>query len=198
MLHLCLKLYLLQIKSKNWYHFVFTLFIYFALRVCLWSQLLKFYMHVCWYIVKSYLHRIKVACICESIRANRIEKLLQLWYIITDKSFAKNVYSLALWTHVRSLQTFKSDAPYPTLLMRSQNSVRNNKIVVIPNAFNKRVLSKLLLGRGDNLQLFISRLLKYEEWLYNIIDDKISFEFNSLGPSLYRGYEDSTYPHRDL
>ena len=26
----------------------------------------------------------------------------------------------------------------------------------------------LLIGRGDNLQLFISPLLKYEEWLYNI------------------------------
>ena len=39
----------------------------------------------------------------------------------------------------------------------------------------------LLVGRGDNLQLFISPLLKYEGWLYNIIDDK-SFEINSLEP----------------
>ena len=39
----------------------------------------------------------------------------------------------------------------------------------------------LLLGRGDNLQLFISPLLKYEGWLYNIIDDK-NFEINSLEP----------------
>ena len=36
-----------------------------------------------------------------------------------------------------------------------------------------------LIGKGDNLQLFISPLLKYEEWLYNIIDDK-NFEINSL------------------
>ena len=34
-------------------------------------------------------------------------------------------------------------------------------------------------GRGDNLQLFISTLLKHEEWLYNIIDDN-NFEINSL------------------
>ena len=39
----------------------------------------------------------------------------------------------------------------------------------------------LLVGRGDNLQLFISPLLKYEEWLYNIIDDK-NFAINSLEP----------------
>ena len=37
------------------------------------------------------------------------------------------------------------------------------------------------VGRGDNLQLFISPLLKYEGWLYNIIDDK-KFEINSLEP----------------
>ena len=37
------------------------------------------------------------------------------------------------------------------------------------------------VGRGDNLQLFISPLLKYEGWLYNIIDDK-NFEINSLEP----------------
>ena len=39
----------------------------------------------------------------------------------------------------------------------------------------------LKIGRGDNLQLFISPLLKYEGWLYNIIDDK-NFEINSLDP----------------
>ena len=39
----------------------------------------------------------------------------------------------------------------------------------------------IILGRGDNLQLFISPLLKYEEWLYNIIDDN-NFEINSLEP----------------
>ena len=38
----------------------------------------------------------------------------------------------------------------------------------------------LKVGRGDNLQLFISPLLKYEG-LYNIIDDK-KFEINSLEP----------------
>ena len=50
------------------------------------------------------------------------------------------------------------------------------------------------VGRGDNLQLFISPLLKYEGWLYNIIDDK-NFEINSLEPPLYRGSENSTYSH---
>ena len=39
------------------------------------------------------------------------------------------------------------------------------------------------LRRGDNLQLFISPLLKYEEWLYNIIDNKF-FEINSLEPPI--------------
>ena len=37
----------------------------------------------------------------------------------------------------------------------------------------------IMVGRGDNLQLFISPLLEYEEWLYNFIDDK-NFEINSL------------------
>ena len=37
----------------------------------------------------------------------------------------------------------------------------------------------LLVGSGDNLQPFISPLLKYEEWLYNIIDDN-NFEISSL------------------
>ena len=46
---------------------------------------------------------------------------------------------------------------------------------------------------GDNLQLFISPLLKYEEWLYNIIDDK-NFEINSLEPHC----TDSKKPHRDM
>ena len=42
----------------------------------------------------------------------------------------------------------------------------------------------VLVGRPptkNNLQLFISLLLKDEEWLYNIIDDK-NFEINSLEP----------------
>ena len=42
-------------------------------------------------------------------------------------------------------------------------------------------LKSLLIGRGDNLQLFISPLLKYEGSLYNIIDDK-NFEINSWEP----------------
>ena len=50
-----------------------------------------------------------------------------------------------------------------------------------------------LLRRGYNLQLLICTLLKYKEWLYNIIDDK-KFEINSMKPQLYRGCEDSTYP----
>ena len=41
------------------------------------------------------------------------------------------------------------------------------------------ILTKV--GRGDNLQLFISPLLKYEGWLYNIIDNK-DFKINSLEP----------------
>ena len=48
------------------------------------------------------------------------------------------------------------------------------------------------MGRGDNLQPFISPLLKYEEWLYNIIDDK-NVEINSLEPHYTGGSEDSTY-----
>ena len=55
----------------------------------------------------------------------------------------------------------------------------------------------LILGRGDNLQLFISPLLKYEEWLYNIMDDE-NLEINSLEPTLYMGSKVSTYPNRDL
>ena len=54
-------------------------------------------------------------------------------------------------------------------------------------------LGNLKVGRGDNLQLFISLLLKYEGWLYNIRDDK-NFEINSLEPPLYRGSENSTTP----
>ena len=46
---------------------------------------------------------------------------------------------------------------------------------------NKEANKHLIVGMGDNLQLFISPLLKKEEWLYNIIDDKI-FEINSLEP----------------
>ena len=49
----------------------------------------------------------------------------------------------------------------------------------------------LKLGRGDNLQLFISILLKYEEWLYNTIDDK-NFEPHVQG--VWRFHT----PHRDL
>ena len=45
----------------------------------------------------------------------------------------------------------------------------------------KRISRLTKVGRGDNLQLFISPLLKYEEWLCNIIDDT-NFEINSLEP----------------
>ena len=62
--------------------------------------------------------------------------------------------------------------------------------------YKVRGCSGLKVGKGDNLQLFISPLLKYEGWLYNIIDDK-NFEITSLEP-LYRGSENSTYPHGDL
>ena len=41
-----------------------------------------------------------------------------------------------------------------------------------PSCYFDRISESLLVERGDNLQLFISPLLKYEEWLYNIIDDK--------------------------
>ena len=51
-----------------------------------------------------------------------------------------------------------------------------------------------LLGRGDNLQLFISPLLKYEEWLYNIIDDK-NFKINSLEPPCTGGLK---IPHTPM
>ena len=47
------------------------------------------------------------------------------------------------------------------------------------NSSDESIYFYLLLGRGDNLQLFISPLLKYEEWLHNIIDDK-NFEISSM------------------
>ena len=50
------------------------------------------------------------------------------------------------------------------------------------------------VGRGDNLQLFISPLLKYEGWLYNIIDDK-NFEINSLEPPCTGGLK---IPHTPM
>ena len=53
---------------------------------------------------------------------------------------------------------------------------------------------KLVVGRGDNLQLLISPLLKYEEWLYNIIDDK-NFEINSQEPPCTGGLK---IPHTPI
>ena len=41
-----------------------------------------------------------------------------------------------------------------------------------------QIASNIRLGRGDNSQLFISQLLKYEGWLYNVMDDK-KIEINS-------------------
>ena len=41
------------------------------------------------------------------------------------------------------------------------------------NAVAKMQYCSPIVGRGDNLQLFISPLLKYEGGLYNITDDKI-------------------------
>ena len=52
----------------------------------------------------------------------------------------------------------------------------------------------LKVGRGDNLQLFISPLLNHEEWLYNIIDDK-KFEINSLEPPCTGGLK---IPHTTI
>ena len=52
----------------------------------------------------------------------------------------------------------------------------------------------ITVGRGDNLQLFISPLLKYEGWLYNIIDDK-NFEINSLEPPCTGGLK---IPHTPM
>ena len=52
---------------------------------------------------------------------------------------------------------------------------------------------ELVVGRGDDLQLFISPLLEYEEWLYNIIDDK-NFEINSLEPPCTGGLKTSHTP----
>ena len=51
----------------------------------------------------------------------------------------------------------------------------------------------MLVGRGDNLPLFISPLLKYEEWLYNI-DDK-NVEINSLEPPCTLGLK---IPHTPI
>ena len=53
--------------------------------------------------------------------------------------------------------------------------------IVLQNVALLQSSRQLEVGRGDNLQLFISPLLTYEEWLYNIIDDK-NFEINSLEP----------------
>ena len=55
----------------------------------------------------------------------------------------------------------------------------------------------LMIGRGDNLQLFISPLLKYEGWLYNIIDDK-NFEINSLEPPCTGGLKNPHTPWRPV
>ena len=51
-----------------------------------------------------------------------------------------------------------------------------------------------MVGRGDNVQLFISPLLKYEEWLYNIIGDK-KFEINTLEPLCIGGLK---IPHNPI
>ena len=57
--------------------------------------------------------------------------------------------------------------------------------------------NSLIVGRGDNPQLFISPLLKYEGWLYNIRDDK-NFEINSLEPPCTGGLKIPHTPHGDL
>ena len=41
-----------------------------------------------------------------------------------------------------------------------------------------------MVGRGDNLQLFIPSLLKYKEWLHSITDEK-KIEINSLEPPVH-------------
>ena len=63
------------------------------------------------------------------------------------------------------------------------------------NSWSKKysVKGKLfLIGTGDNLQLFVSPLLNYEEWLYKTIDDT-NFEINLLEPNV-QGSEDSHIP----
>ena len=61
---------------------------------------------------------------------------------------------------------------------------------------DKKIRTHILpvIGRGDNLQLFISPLLKYEGWLYNIVDDK-NFEINSLEPPCTGGLK---IPHTPI
>ena len=44
------------------------------------------------------------------------------------------------------------------------------------------IVISLVLGRGDNSQLFISPLLKYEGWFYIVMDDKKWFGINSQEP----------------
>ena len=56
-----------------------------------------------------------------------------------------------------------------------------------------QVVIYILVGRGDNLQLFISPLLKYEGWLYNIVDDK-NIEINSLEPPCTGGLKITHIP----
>ena len=53
------------------------------------------------------------------------------------------------------------------------------------------------VGRGDYSQLFISPLLKYEGWLYNVMDDK-NFEIISQEPPCTGGLKSSHASHRDL
>ena len=47
------------------------------------------------------------------------------------------------------------------------------------------------VGRGDNTQLFISPVLEYEGWWYNVMDDK-NFEIDSQEPPW--GYQEFTCP----
>ena len=72
-----------------------------------------------------------------------------------------------------------------------QNKTKQKKPQTLSRYRCSRRVSHLELGRGDNLQLFISPLLKYGEWLYNIIGDK-NFEINLGVPKIPHT------PYRDL
>ena len=94
-------------------------------------------------------------------------------YFLTYKDFKTINYSFSSKWHFSTSSTPSNYHPnnVPRRMQWSRFSLHHFK----------DELYRLLIGRGDNLQLFISPLLKYEEWLYNTIDDK-NFEINSLEP----------------
>ena len=100
------------------------------------------------------------------------------------KFYVRSVISWRLYGDTLESQWPCIKLVFKVFLDRSGFWVCNMLLWMTPLARNEKAIytiNALLLGRGDNLQLLISPLLKYEGWLYNIIDDK-NFEINSLEP----------------